>query len=96
MAPSPAQLFTSFDCDLGLPHLRKEYSAFCLVGFWRFQKRDHDGRRLDLEIFDESIRDIFTQRALLLDRAAADGIDDNFRHSVVLSFFRWRETSTTP
>jgi hypothetical protein len=32
----------------------------------------------------------------LLDRAAADGIDDNFRHSVVLSFFRWRETSTTP
>jgi hypothetical protein len=62
-------------------HFAKQHAAFCLRGSWRLDQRDRDLIGTRAGILDHGLSNVFDQAALLLERAAFQKINDNFRHS---------------
>src|SRR5262249_26963208 len=62
-------------------HFGKENAAFRLGGRLRFHDFHHHRFGRNGEIFHHRIGDVLDQRALLIERAALDGVDVDFRHS---------------
>src|SRR5580658_5125680 len=58
----------------------EQHAAFHLVLLFRLDERHHDGGGLDLVILHHRVGDVLHQRALLVERASAEGIDNDFRH----------------
>src|SRR6266568_7155993 len=62
-------------------HFAKQHAAFCLRSSWRLNQRDRDLIGVRAGILDHGLSNVFDQAALLLERAAFQKINDNFRHS---------------
>src|SRR6267154_1618626 len=72
-------------CLFVLSGLAEQDAALHLVLLLGLDERDHHGGGLDLVILHHRVGDVLHQSALLVERAPAERIDDDFRH--VLSPF---------
>src|SRR5712671_3797210 len=72
-------------CLFVLGGLAEQDAALHLVLLLGLDERDHHGGGLDLVILHHRVGDVLHQSALLIERAPAERIDDDFRH--VLSPF---------
>src|SRR5712672_1751087 len=72
-------------CLFVLGGLAEQDAALHLVLLLGLDERDHHGGGLDLVILHHGVGDVLHQSALLIERAPAERIDDDFRH--VLSPF---------
>src|SRR5690349_9352494 len=63
----------------GLP-LAEELAALCLRGLWGLHDLYHHRISGDVEVAHHRVGDVLDEAALFLERAAFDGVDENFGH----------------
>src|SRR5215470_7325339 len=68
---------------LSLPHLAEQDTALHLVLLLRLDQRNDDRLRRHAEVLGHRVGDVLHQRALLVRAAAAQGVNDDFRHNVL-------------
>src|SRR5580704_5180592 len=69
-------------------HVAEQHPALRLVLLGGFDDRDGHGARIDLIVLYHRIGEVLDERALLLDRAASERVEHDFRHQTLLCWPR--------